>query len=71
MKKTIEIEGMSCKHCAMRVEKALAAVKGVRSAAVDLAGKKASVEGDALIDADLAATVAEAGYTAIAVRDAV
>jgi len=69
MKKIIEIEGMSCKHCAMRVEKALAAVEGVRSAAVDLAGKKASVEGNALSDAALASAVAEAGYTAVSVRD--
>ena len=67
MKKTIEIEGMSCKHCVMRVEKALSGVRGVRSAKVDLQGAKAEVEGEGLSDAALVAAVGEAGYKALRV----
>ena len=43
MTKTMTIEGMMCKHCAARVEKALTAV-GV-TAAVDLAAKTATITG--------------------------
>lgn len=41
--KTIFIEGMSCGHCAKRVEEALKAVKGVKSVNVSLEEKKADV----------------------------
>jgi copper chaperone CopZ len=40
--KTMVIEGMSCAHCKMRVEKALNAIRGV-SAQVDLEKKTASL----------------------------
>ena len=40
---TFEVRGMSCSHCSARVEKALAAVKGVKSAKVDLEAKTATV----------------------------
>jgi copper chaperone len=39
----IDVEGMTCEHCVMRVTKALQGVKGVRTVKVDLAGKKAEV----------------------------
>ena len=41
--KTIFIEGMSCGHCSKRVEKALKAVKGVKTVSVSLEEKKAEV----------------------------
>ncbi len=40
-----KIEGMSCIHCKMKVEKALKGVSGVISVQVELAGKKGIVEG--------------------------
>lgn len=43
----LKIEGMSCGHCKMSVEKALQAVPGVVSASVDLAKKEALVTGTA------------------------
>ena len=43
----IKIEGMTCNHCKMRVEKALNEVEGVTGVNVDLEGKKAVVEGNA------------------------
>jgi len=67
MTKKLSIEGMSCMHCAGRVQKALAASPGVRSAKVDLEAKLATVEGEELSDAALSAAVAEAGYSVVRV----
>lgn len=46
----LKIEGMSCGHCKMSVEKALQAIHGVVSASVDLAKKEAQVIGTASRD---------------------
>ncbi|MGH8143281.1 MAG: cation transporter, partial [Steroidobacteraceae bacterium] len=63
---TLPIEGMTCATCALRVEKALAAVPGVRRAEVNLATERASVEGAGGVvhAADLIAAVRRAGYEA-------
>ena len=62
MKKTMHIEGMTCMHCAGRVEKALNALPGV-SAKVDLQGKKAEITLVApLADETLGKAVVDAGY---------
>jgi len=65
MKKLLEIEGMSCGHCAMHVKSALAGVAGVTKAEVDLLKKSAMVEGESLDLAALKAAVAEAGYKVV------
>lgn len=63
-KKTVFVEGMSCNHCRMAVEKALSAVPGVSQAKVDLAAKQAKVETDGSVtDAALTAAVTDAGYS--------
>lgn len=65
MTKTIRIEGMSCKHCAMRVEKALNALEGV-NATVNLAESTATVESVAEVDVEtLAVAVTKAGYALV------
>ncbi len=43
MTKTMKIEGMSCMHCAGRVESALKAVPGVADAKVNLEKKEAVI----------------------------
>lgn len=43
MKKIMTVEGMSCNHCKMSVEKALSAVEGVKHAEVDLEKKTAAI----------------------------
>ena len=43
MEKKLLVEGMMCNHCKATVEKALSAVPGVTSAAVDLEAKTATV----------------------------
>ena len=63
MEKTIDIEGMSCNHCKMHVEKALTIVPGVKSAQVDLVKKHAVViMDDSVSDELLTMAVNEAGY---------
>ncbi|WP_258358871.1 copper ion binding protein [Moorella sulfitireducens (nom. illeg.)] len=42
----LQVEGMSCNHCKMSVEKALKGLAGVTAAAVDLAAKTARVTYD-------------------------
>lgn len=46
VKESIQIHGMSCAACVRRVEKGLSSIEGVRSASVNLAVEKASVEYD-------------------------
>jgi copper chaperone CopZ len=64
MTKTMTIEGMMCKHCAARVEKALGAL-GV-TAAVDLEAKTAAVTGDT-DDEALRKAVEDAGYKVVSI----
>ncbi len=60
----LKIEGMTCMHCKMRVEKALKGVAGVTSAQVDLAKKQAMVAGSA-DQAVMAKAVADAGFKVV------
>ena len=63
----LPIEGMTCASCVLRVEKALATLPGVESAAVNLATEQATVRardgvaGNALVSA-VSAAVRRAGY---------
>ncbi len=42
----LKIEGMSCMHCAVRVEKALKSLQGVETANVNLEKNEAHIEFD-------------------------
>lgn len=66
---TLNIQGMTCSHCVMRVQKALAELPGVRKAVVTLEPGQAKVDhDDSASTADaLAAAVVKAGYGASAV----
>ena len=68
MKKTLKIEGMSCKHCVTHVTEALEGVAGVEGAQVSLDSKSAVVTGATLDEAAMKAAVAEAGYEVVAVE---
>ncbi|SOD94082.1 heavy metal translocating P-type ATPase [Caenispirillum bisanense] len=62
----LAISGMTCAACATRIEKVLARVPGVQTAAVNLATERAKItllEGAASV-ADLVAAVERAGFTA-------
>lgn len=68
MKKVMTIEGMSCNHCKMNVEKVLEKIAGVEKAEVDLAKKEAIITMDAPIKDDtLMEAVKEAGYEPVSI----
>lgn len=69
MTKTMMIEGMSCGHCSARVEKALSALDGVSSAAVNLEGKSAKISlSKDVADDVLTKAVVDAGYEVVSVK---
>lgn len=59
----LSIEGMTCASCVSRVEKALNAIAGVKTANVNLATERATVNGTASIES-LIAAIDKAGYDA-------
>ena len=60
----INIEGMTCGHCAMSVTNELATLEGVSNVQVDHAAGKATVEVEGVSEDQLTAAVEEAGYQA-------
>jgi cation transport ATPase len=67
MYKTIKVEGMSCDHCRMAVEKAAKSVEGVTEASVDLKKAELSVSFGSVSEKleEVKAAVKEAGYTPV------
>lgn len=62
MEKTVlKVEGMSCNHCKMAVEKAVREVTGVAEALVNLEQKELTVTGSAARE-QLVEAVTKAGY---------
>lgn len=63
-KKSIEISGMSCAACALRVEKAVSKLPGVSESSVNFATEKLSVEyDDGQVDAEnIKQAIEKAGY---------
>ena len=49
----VKIDGMSCSHCAKRVEEGLKKIDNVKSVKVDLNNKKATVTYKDSIDTDM------------------
>jgi P-type Cu+ transporter len=69
MEKTMSVNGMSCNHCKMHVEKALLAVEGVQNAVVDLDKKNVKVVlSEQVSDEALAQAVTDAGYDVTSVQ---
>lgn len=69
MKKEMMIEGMSCNHCKMRVEKALGELEGVNNVSVDLEAKKATFDIVGEVgDSVLKEAVEDAGYDVTAIN---
>ena len=67
--KTLNIEGMSCGHCTMAVERALNKVEGVINVKASLDEKNAVVETDGSVsDEALANAVTEEGFTVKGVK---
>jgi len=67
----LQVQGMTCASCVMRVEKALMKVPGVSEVSVNLATERATVQALTTIsEEDLRRAVERAGYTARPVADA-
>lgn len=65
MEKKIKIEGMSCAHCSMRVEKALNAIDGI-SASVNLEENAATLTlTKEVSDTIIKEAVEDAGFTLV------
>lgn len=63
MVKKVFIEGMSCGHCAARIEKALGKLDGVSTVKVNLPGKFAELDtSKELDDKSVLAAIDSAGY---------
>ncbi|MFO7749897.1 MAG: heavy metal translocating P-type ATPase [Desulfobacteraceae bacterium] len=64
MKTSINIDGMTCMHCAKTVTDRLNALEGIDSTKVNLEQKQAVVESNQPVDKDLVSrTITDAGYT--------
>lgn len=64
--KTINVEGMSCIHCAKKVENALKELREVKSAKVSLENKKVDVTlKEELDDKILKDTIEDLGYKVV------
>lgn len=67
----LQVTGMTCASCVLRVEKTLMAVPGVQTASVNLATEEATVNVDTTVTAEaLAAAARKAGYD-VATREVV
>ena len=66
-KESFTVEGMSCNHCKMAVEKEVKALPGMLSATVDLAAKMLKVEYEEgkTSPAAIKTAVEEAGFTVV------
>lgn len=64
---SLKVEGMSCNHCKMAVEKALQGLDGVSGAAVDLTAKNVKVSFDpGKVDkGKIKAAIEDAGYQVV------
>ncbi len=63
----LTVEGMSCNHCKLAVEKAVRALPGVMAAEVDLAAKTLTADYDpakSTLD-DVKQAIADAGFKAV------
>lgn len=66
VKKEFSVEGMSCGHCEMAVQKSLMGIDGVVSAKADHLGKKTVVEVDEKVnDTVLKDAITKAGYKVV------
>ncbi|MDA8083786.1 MAG: cation transporter [Nitrospiraceae bacterium] len=59
---TIQIDGMSCQHCVMRVKKALEGLNGVTGANVTVGQAEVSFDESTIQTGDIKGAITKAGY---------
>lgn len=62
---TLKIEGMSCHHCVMSVEKALLALEGIRSANIAVGSATVTYDASKTSREALVTAVENAGYKVV------
>ena len=62
---TLNIEGMSCKHCVMSVEKAIESIEGVRSSDVTVGSATVVYDESRTTRDEIVRAVQDAGYKAV------
>ncbi|GAB4484363.1 MAG: copper ion binding protein [Thermodesulfovibrionales bacterium] len=60
---TIEIDGMSCMHCAQRVKKAIEALAGITELNVEVGKASVGFDETRTSQQEIEAAIAKAGYT--------
>lgn len=60
---TILVEGMSCNHCKLTVEKNLLAIEGVKEVEVDLPSGQVKIGGNGIDGQKIANRINELGYS--------
>lgn len=58
----ISIEGMSCQHCVMRVKKAIAGLKGINKADVQIGQAKVKFDESLTGKKEIEEAIVKAGY---------
>lgn len=61
-RKTIQIDGMSCQHCVMRVKKAIEGLQGVQELDVQIGSADVTFDESKVREKDIEDAIAKAGY---------
>lgn len=59
---TIQIEGMSCQHCVMRVKRAIEGLAGISGLSVEAGSAEVTFDETVIKQADIENAVVKAGY---------
>jgi copper chaperone len=59
---TIQVDGMSCQHCVMRVKKAVEGLAGITDLAVEVGRVKATFDESRVQKKDIEEAIVKAGY---------
>jgi copper chaperone len=65
---TFQVDDMTCRHCAETIRTALAALDPAARIDIDVAARRVQVESARAGAAQLQATIAQAGYTPVAIQ---
>lgn len=60
---TVTIGGMTCKHCVMRVKRALEGLPGVSNLSVDVGSARITFDEAKIQQADIENAIVQVGYT--------
>jgi copper chaperone len=59
---TIQIDGMFCQHCVMRVKKAIEGLEGIKKADIEIGKAKVSFDEAKVQKTDIENAIVKAGY---------